>query len=155
QDAHEVLLQGGSAGRVPEGPGGRAVPDAPGGLTDPDAPGREHRVAGERAAGRVHLYVLTQAQLAPEHELLVAEGRVQLGDLDTDDAGYGCGELRRGGAGQVAGAHAHRVDRVPDAGDPGRVVPDLAGLVAGGEHDGGRTVGDRGAVVLAQRVGVH
>ena len=153
--ADEVLLEGRPARRVREHLRRLAGPDPLGRLADADAAGGEHRVGGQRAAGRVDPDVVAQSELAAQDQLLVAERRVQLGDLDTVQVERGAGAPGAGGAGQVTRAHAHLVDVVRDPGQPRGPLADLVGLVAGGQHDRGSSVGDGRAVVLAQRVGVH
>src|SRR5438874_463320 len=59
--------------------------------------------------------------------------------------------LRGRRVGEVSHAERMRLDAMVDAADPRRPVGDLAGPVPGGEDHGRRTVGDRRAVVLAQR----
>ena len=96
-----------------------------------------------------------QADRLGEDQLLVAERRVELGDVDR--AGVTAGRRlrrrrRRRRRGQVAGAQHRRLDAVLDTGDPRRALPQLAGPVAGGQHDRRRAVGDRRDVVAAQRI---
>ena len=61
----------------------------------------------------------------------------------------------RGRAGQVADAEAERVDAWAMPGIQAGRSHSVARPVARGQHDRGGAVGDRRAVVLAQRVGVH
>ncbi len=61
---------------------GLAGPDPPGGLADAVQAGGEHRVGGQRAARRVDRDVVGQAERRAQDQLLVAERRVQLGEVD-------------------------------------------------------------------------
>ena len=91
-----------------------------------------------------------------EDQLLVGERRVELGDVDRAGVAAGGRLGRRRGRrrrGQVAGAEHRRLDAVLETGDPGRVLAQFAGPVAGGQHDRRRAVGDRRDVVAAQRIG--
>ena len=101
--ADEVLLQGGAGGGVGEGLLGLAGPDALRGLADPVQPRGEHRVRGERAAGRVDADVAVQPERVLEDQLLVRERCVQLGEVDSVDTGSDAGRLGAGGGRQVAG----------------------------------------------------
>ena len=86
----------------------------------------------------------------------MGERRIDLGDVDRTGVATGGGRgrrRRRRRRGQIAGAQHRRLDAVLDAGDPGRVLPQFAGPVAGGQHDRRRAVGDRRDVVAAQRIG--
>ena len=102
--ADEVLLQRRPGGGVAERLRRLARPDPLRGLADPDAAGGEHRVAGQRAARGVDPYVVTQAQLGAEDQLLVAERRVQLGHLDAVEVGGGRRALRRRGSASGRGS---------------------------------------------------
>ena len=82
QDADEVLLQAGPLVAWASTWSALAGPDPLGGLADADQAGGEHRVGGERAARRVDRDVVAEAELGAQDQLLVAERRVQLGDLD-------------------------------------------------------------------------
>src|SRR3954454_8179152 len=155
EDAHEVLLQHRPGRRVRERLVGPAGPDAGGGLADPVYPRGEHRVGGERPARRVDRHVAGEAERPAPDELLVEERCGQLRQVDAVDTGSRAG---RGGAGrdrQVARVERDRLDPVLEAGDPGGPRTDLGRLVPGGDDDRRCTVGDRGAVPAAQRVGVH
>ena len=120
--AHEVLLEGRPAGRVAEHLG-RCRRTRPVCAASPMRirPPVNIGLPDSGAAGRVDRDVVAQAELGAQDQLLVAERRVQLGHLDAVEVG---GRARRwpgrGGAGQVAGAHADRVDVRREAGDPGR-----------------------------------
>ena len=69
-------------------------------LADADQAGGHHRVAGQRAARRVDVDVVAEAERLAQDQLLVAERRVQLGHVDAAaaDAGLLAGERGRGGA---------------------------------------------------------
>ena len=82
-----------------------------------------------------------------QQQLLVGEGRLQLGDLDrpvgeTGRLGRDAGRRR-----VVEGPERRVVALGPvvEPGDPGRPLDQLAGPVAGGEHHRGGAVGDRRA----------
>ena len=94
-----------------------------------------------------------QAELGAQQQFLVGERRVQFGDLDAVDPGG-----TRGGDGgrEVVRSRAPRCAESTACAMPviqaGR-LGELAGPVPGGEHDHRGAVGDRRAVVAAQRVG--
>lgn len=89
-----------------------------------------------------------------EDDLLVAEGGVELGDIDAgaEDTGLAGGQGGGGRAAEIADAQGLRLDAVIDAADPGRAGDGLAAPrgITGGEDDGGGAVGDGRAIVLAQ-----
>ena len=62
-------------------PAGAAVHDPLGHLADSGEAGHHHRVGGQRTPGGVHVAVVAEAERLAQDELLVAERRVQLGDL--------------------------------------------------------------------------
>ena len=151
----QVLLQAGAAtwrGRRPGRP--RRCVMRVGGLADADEPGGHHRVGGQRAAGRVDADVVAEPERLAQDQLLVGERRVQLGDVDlaVGHAGLRGGDAGRRRVGEVAerrgssGSMRWSMPRI----HAGRSHSSRA-RVAGGEHDGGGAVGDRRAVVLAQR----
>src|SRR5262249_53011423 len=80
-DADEVLLQGGSAGGVPERHLGPARHDFGGRQPDPRKPRGEHWIAAQRTARRADDHVLAEVQCAAQDDLLVRKRRVQFGDL--------------------------------------------------------------------------
>ena len=83
--------------------------DLPGGQADPGQAGREHRVAAQRAAGRVDPDAVAEAERGAQHDLLVGERRVQLGHVDGwPGAGRLAGGGRRRRRGQVARAQRRR-----------------------------------------------
>ena len=94
-----------------------------------------------------------------QDQLLVGERRVQLGDVDRCRRPTPAFARRpaRSTATSVRSRSAEGggLDAVVDAADPRRAVAELAGHVVGGEHHGGGAVGDRRAVVLAQRADEH
>ena len=55
--------------------------DLPGGLDDAHETGDHHRVGGERAARRVDLHAVAEAERVAHHDLLRRERRGELGDL--------------------------------------------------------------------------
>ena len=59
-----------------------AVHDPLGHLADAGEAGDHHRVGGQRAPGRVHVAVVAEAERLAEDQLLGAERRVQLGDVE-------------------------------------------------------------------------
>jgi hypothetical protein len=81
------------------------------------------------------------------------ERSVDLGDVDLVAArsGFFRRECGRRCAREVACSEELRVDAVIDAADPRRPVARLPRQIAGSQHDRRSTVGDRCAVVLAQR----
>ena len=96
-------------------------------------------------------------QLAPQDQLLVAERRVQLGDVDAR-RGPSCPRRRVPCDGERVRSRLPSwsgIDVVRQAGDPGWPVDDVARAVVGGEHQRRGSVGDGRAVVLAERVGIH
>ena len=88
-----------------------------------------------------------------QDDLLVGEGGVQLGHVHRAVGHPGhLGRLgRRRRRGEVAGPERVGLHPVVEAGDPHRAAPTSPGLVAGGQHDGGRPVGDRRQRVPTQR----
>src|SRR3954452_18554604 len=77
-----VLLQARTARRVGDPALRFAVGDAPGDLADADQTRAHHRVRLECAARRVDRRVAVELQRLGEDQLLVAELRVQLGNVD-------------------------------------------------------------------------
>src|ERR1017187_45819 len=153
QHADKVLLQGRTAGGVAQGSVRAAGHDLACGRPDAGQAGREHRVAAQRAAGGVDPDAATQAQRAAEQDLLMGEGCVQFGDLDTRGSCRPPGGSGRRRRGQVARSQRSRVDPVLEPGDPGGPRAQLAGPVGGGEYHDGGSVADRCAVVSPERIG--
>ena len=88
EDAHEVLLQGRARRRVAE----RACEASPDQICLAASPIRmpppeNIGLPASGAAGRVDRDVVGQPELAAQDQLLVAERRVQLGDLDAVEVG--------------------------------------------------------------------
>src|SRR5271156_4740334 len=138
QDGNEILLQHRAAGRVREHPSRGAVENMLCRKADALQPCGEHRVGGQCAARRVDLRRRRQADGLGQEELLMAERRVDFGHLDRGGVPAGrclCLSRRRRRRGQVAVAEHRSLDPVLDACDPRRVLPKLAGLFAGGQHD--------------------
>src|ERR1035438_7214814 len=127
QHADKVLLQGRTAGGVAQGSVRAAGHDLACGRPDAGQAGREHRVAAQRAAGGVDPDAATQAQRAAEQDLLMGEGCVQFGDLDTRGSCRPPGGSGRRRRGQVARSQRSRVDPVLEPGDPGGARAPLAG----------------------------
>ena len=89
--------------------------------------------------------VAVQPERLGEDQLLVAELRVQLGDVDRAAGAPAAlaASARRLRLGEVAHAEAVRLDAVLDAADPRRPLAHRAGEIAGGDHDRDGAVGDR------------
>ncbi len=116
----------------------RAVEDVLGGEADALQAGREHRVGGQRATRRVDLRRRRQPDGLGEDQLLMGERRVAARRPRSSrrHRRWRPGRRRRRRRrGQVAGAQDRGLDAVLDTGDPGRVLAQFAGLVAGGQHD--------------------
>src|SRR5271165_3289348 len=82
QDAHQVLLQRGTAGGVPERALRLAGHDRLRRHADPRQPGGEHRVTAQRAARGVDHDTVAEPERLAQQDLLMGERRVQLGYFD-------------------------------------------------------------------------
>ena len=134
-------------------PARRAVDDALGHLADAGQTGHHHRVGRQCAARGVHVGVITQPEGLSDDQLLRAERRVQLGDVERPCRPR-LGTGRAGGLRdrEVTQTEGHRFDPVVDPADPCGPGAQLSGSVVGREDHGTGAVGDRRAVALAQRV---
>src|SRR5690242_20178799 len=137
QDAHEILLQTRTRGRVRDGALAGAVGDPRRRLAEPRQARHHHRVRREGAARWVHVHVVAEPERLAEDQLLVSERRVQLGEIDSTlaDASLLARELRRRRAGEVADAERMRLDAVVDAADPRGLLFALLHEVTGREND--------------------
>ena len=84
----------------------------------------------------------------------MGEGGLELGHLDRGVAESGGLGGDPGGRRVVEGPEGRVVALGPvvESGDVGRPLHQLTGAVAGGQHHGGRPVGDRRHVVAAERL---
>ncbi len=114
------------------------------------------RIRAQGPARRVDGNAGGQAQRVAQDQFLVAELRVQLGQVGlrgtvshrTGTPGREHGRLRPG---QIPNARVMRLDAVVDATNPGRSPPQPARGIARGEYHRGRAVGDRRTVRGPQR----
>src|SRR5205085_8496121 len=86
-------------------------------LPDPDEAGAHHRVGGERSTGRVECCRAVEPERVGDDQLLVAELRVDLGNVDgtVADTGRSGGGPRRLRLREVTHPERMRFDPVLDA----------------------------------------
>ena len=152
--ADEILLQARAGCRVRDDALRVAVDDALRGLADAGEAGDHHGVRGERAAGRIDAHVVVEAERLAQDHLLVRERGVQFGDIDLALADArplvpraASMPMPSGRACPVRAASTRWSMPVIHAGR----FAHLAREIARGEDDRRRAVGDRRAVVHAER----